>query len=239
MEKYVVRQFERPDKALIERLGALDVTTIYEAQGRSGLMHNRLRPVIPGSTACGPALTVHCQAGDSLMIEAALEVCQPGDLFVITADSDEIYGMVDDKIVSALIHKRIRGVVIDSGVRSVQKLRKLGLPIWAKGIYSRGATQSKGGWINVPVVCGECAVRPGDVILADDDGVVVVAKEQAQTVWEQARKRLRAEEEEKKKIARGELRLDFGGLRKYLQADNVHYYESELVQTDRKGNVDR
>lgn len=227
MEKYVRKNIVRPDKDIIDQFADLDVSTVYEAQGKIGLMDYRLRPIQQGRAICGPAVTVTCQAGDNLMIHAAIEVCEPGDIMVITTVDEDVSGMIGELIVRALIKRGVQGVVIDSGIRDAARLRELGFPVWSKAIYSRGTTKSKGGWVNAPAVCGGCQVQPGDLILADDDGVVVVAKEDLRFALESSKKRLAREEETKQKIARGELSVDFYGLREVLAKENVVYYDNE------------
>ena len=228
MEKYVIRNIERPDAKITEAFRDIGVSTVYEAQGKTGLMDPVLKPVAPGSAVCGPAVTVTCHSGDNLMIHAAIEVCQPGDVLVVTAlGGDNLYGMMGELIVRALMKRGVRGVVIDNGVRDVKPIRELGFPVWARGVHSLGTTKSRGGWVNAPVVCGGVAVEPGDLILGDDDGVVVVKKKDAQAALEASRKRLQKEEGTLEKIGRGELSVDFYNLRFVLERENVVYYDSE------------
>lgn len=137
MQKYVVRQIPRPEPEILKRYRELDTSTVYEAQGKIGLMHHSLKPVIPGKSICGPAVTVICPAGDNLMIHAAIEVCRPGDVLVATTIGESVHGMIGELIVRALIKRGVQGVVIDSGIRDAARIRELGFPIWSKAIQIR------------------------------------------------------------------------------------------------------
>lgn len=227
MEKYVVKNIVKPDIQLVEELSKFDVSTVYEAQGRIGIMNHEIKPILQGAAICGPAVTVTCFAGDNLMIHAAVEVCQPGDVLVITTIGQSVFGMIGELIVNALIKRGVIGVVIDAGIRDVAQIRQLGFPVWTRAIHSQGTTKNKGGWVNAPAICGGTQVDPGDIIMADDDGVVVVRKGDVTFALESSQRRGLKEETTKAKIARGELSLDFYGLRKTLQEENVVYYENE------------
>lgn len=227
MEKYIVKNIVKPDMQLVEELSKFDVSTVYEAQGRIGIMNHEIKPIIQGAAICGPAVTVTCFAGDNLMIHAAVEVCKPGDVLVITTIGQSVFGMIGELIVNALIKRGVIGVVIDAGIRDVAQIRQLEFPIWTRAIHSQGTTKNKGGWVNAPAICGGTQVDPGDIIMADDDGVVVVRKGDVKFAIESSQRRGLKEESTKAKIARGELSLDFYGLRKTLQEENVIYYENE------------
>ncbi|MCM3411854.1 4-carboxy-4-hydroxy-2-oxoadipate aldolase/oxaloacetate decarboxylase [Metabacillus litoralis] len=227
MEKYVVKNITRPDEELIEEYKKLDVSTVYEAQGKIGLMDHNLKPILDNTMICGPAVTAVCPAGDNLMIHAAIEVCKPGDVLVITTIGEMEAGMIGELIVSALIKRGVQGVIIDSGIRDLAQIRELGFPVWTKAVLSRGTTKNRGGWVNAPTVCGGTSVAPGDLIMADDDGVVVVKKGDFQFALESSKKRLHKEEGTKEKIARGEISVDFYNLRPTLEKEQVVYYENE------------
>ncbi|WP_019122678.1 4-carboxy-4-hydroxy-2-oxoadipate aldolase/oxaloacetate decarboxylase [Brevibacillus massiliensis] len=229
MQKYVVKNISRPDKKVIEQFQKLSVSTVYEAQGKIGLVHNEIKPIIPNTFICGPAVTAVCYAEDNLMIHAAVEVCQPGDVLVVTTIGNSTSGMIGELIVTALQKRGVQGVVIDAGIRDVAQIRELGFPIWTKAISPQGTTKSKGGWVNAPAICGGAAVNPGDLVLADDDGVVVVHQDDLQTALVSSLQRLDKEEQTKAKIARGEVSLDFYGLREVLGKENVAYYDSLSV----------
>ena len=225
MERYVIKNISRPDEKLIEEYKKLDVSTVYEAQGKIGLMDYKLKPILDNTLICGPAVTAVCHAGDNLMIHAAIEVCKPGDVLVITTVGETIAGMIGELIVTALMKRGVQGVIIDSGIRDVAQIRELGFPIWTKAVTSQGTTKTKGGWVNASTVCGGVSVDPGDLIMADDDGVVVVKKADFQFALESSQLRLLKEKGTKEKIARQELSLDFYNLRPTLEKEQVTYYE--------------
>lgn len=226
MEKYVVRTIPRPDQSLIDAFQKLDVSTVYEAQGKVGLLSHEIRPILENTLICGPAVTATCFAGDNLMIHAAIEVCQPGDILVVSTIGESTAGMIGELIVLALQKRGVKGVVIDAGIRDVARIRELGFPIWTKAISSQGTTKLRGGWVNAPALCGGAVVNPGDLIMADDDGVVVVRQDQLPNVLEASQQRMKKEEQTKAKIANGELSLDFYSLREVLEKENVKYYDS-------------
>jgi 4-hydroxy-4-methyl-2-oxoglutarate aldolase len=226
MEKYVIKNIPRPDDKLIEEFKKLDVSTVYEAQGKIGLMNNSLKPILDKKLICGPAVTAVCPAGDNLMIHAAIEVCKPGDVLVITTEGEGIAGMIGELIVSALIKRGVQGVIIDSGIRDVAQLRELGFPVWTRAVLSQGTTKSRGGWVNAPTVCAGTFVDPGDLIMADEDGVVVVKKDDFQFALESSQQRLQKEAGTKEKIARGEISIDFYNLRPTLEKEQVVYFEN-------------
>lgn len=227
MEKYVVRNITRPSQEILEAYQELDVSTVYEAQGKQGLLSRELRPIIEGTKLCGPAVTVTCPTGDNLMVHAAIEVCKPGDVLVINTIGESRAGMVGELIVTALMKRGVKGMITEAGIRDVAQLRKMGFPVWTRSIYSQGNTKSKGGWVNAPAVCGGTLINPGDLILADDDGVVVVNKDDLLTSLQAAKERVAKEEKTKEKIARGELSIDFYNLRPVLEKEGVVYYDSE------------
>ncbi|MGG4041021.1 4-carboxy-4-hydroxy-2-oxoadipate aldolase/oxaloacetate decarboxylase [Bacillus smithii] len=227
MEKYVVRNIERPEQKILDEYKGLGVSTIYEAQGKIGIMDPQLKPILPNTRICGPAVTAVCYAGDNLMIHAAIEVCKPGDILVITTIGECLAGMIGELIVSALQKCGVQGIIIDSAIRDTAEIREMGFPIWTRAIYSQGTTKTKGGWVNAPTVCGGVKVHPGDLIVADDDGVVVVPKKDIQSSLELSKKRVLKEAATKERIARGELSLDFYNLRPVLEKEKVVYYENE------------
>ncbi|SFL76565.1 4-hydroxy-4-methyl-2-oxoglutarate aldolase [Paenibacillus sp. 1_12] len=231
MQKYIVRNIARPSQEMLEQYAQLDTSTVYEAQGKIGLMSADLKPIQQNKMICGPAVTVTCPAGDNLMIHAAIEMCQPGDVLVITTIGESECGMIGELIVKALIKRGVQGVIMSAGIRDAARLRELEFPVWTKAIYSQGTTKNRGGWVNAPAVCGGALVSPGDLIIADDDGVVVVRKDDLQASLEASKQRLLKEEGTKEKISRGELSLDFYGLRETLIKENVVYIEDETELT--------
>ncbi|NOU94492.1 4-carboxy-4-hydroxy-2-oxoadipate aldolase/oxaloacetate decarboxylase [Paenibacillus sp. LMG 31456] len=234
MERYVVRNIERPDKTIIEDFSKLDVSTVYEAQGKIGLVSHELKTVRQGNMICGPAVTVTCFAGDNLMIHAAIEVCKPGDVLVITTIGESTTGMIGELIINALMKRGVQGVVSEAGIRDASRIRECGFPVWSRAIHSQGSTKSRGGWVNAPTVCGGASVNPGDLVMADDDGVVFVKKEDLKFALESSNRRMSKEEDTKARIERGELSLDFYSLRGILEKENVVYYESEEARASKK-----
>ncbi|MCR8635679.1 4-carboxy-4-hydroxy-2-oxoadipate aldolase/oxaloacetate decarboxylase [Paenibacillus radicis (ex Xue et al. 2023)] len=234
MERYVVRNIDRPDKSIIEQFSKLDVSTVYEAQGKTGLVSHELKTVKEGNAICGPAVTVTCFAGDNLMIHAAIEVCKPGDVLVITTIGESTTGMIGELIIHALMKRGVQGVVTEAGIRDAARIRECGFPVWSRAIHSQGSTKSRGGWVNAPTVCGGASVNPGDLVMADDDGVVFVKREDLKLALESSNQRMSKEEDTKARIERGELSLDFYSLRGTLEKENVVYYENEEARASKK-----
>lgn len=223
MKKFVLKDFPRPNREKVDQLAQYDVSTVYEAQGKIGLMKNNLRPIQHGQVVCGPAVTAICYAGDNLMIHAAIETCQPNDVLVITTIGECESGMIGELIVEALRKRKVQGVIIDAGIRDAARIRELGFPVWSRAIYSEGTTKNRAGWVNAPAICGGVPVHPGDVIFADDDGVVVVKQEDLDFAIKSSEQRAQKEVGTKEKIARGELSLDFYNLREVLEKAGVEY----------------
>lgn len=236
MEKYIVKNIPRPTSDIINQYEALDVSTIYEAQGKQGIMASYLKPILSNTMIVGPAVTVICPAGDNLMIHAAIEVCQPGDIVIITTIGDGVAGMIGELIVSAFIKKGVKGVIIDSGIRDVRQIRHLGFPIWTREVLSQGTNKIKGGWVNAPAVCAGVQVEPGDLIVADDDGVVIVKKDDIIDTLALSKARLAKEEDTKANIESGKISLDFYNLRPVLTSEGVMYYETEEERMQSKND---
>jgi len=223
----IVRRINRAEGAVVRTLGELGVATVHEAQGRSGLMRPYLRPIYPSARMAGSAVTISCHPGDNLMIHAAIELCQPGDVLVVTTSSESTDGMFGELLaVSARAHGAV-GLVIEAGVRDVADLTAMDFPVWSKAISAQGTVKATAGSVNVPVVCAGAAVGPGDVIVADVDGVVVVPREQAADVARAGQDRVAREQKTRERLRRGELGLDFYGLRAKLAELGVRYLDED------------
>ncbi len=224
---YVIRNIKRPDRDVISGLGDAGVATVHEAYGRQGLLDSAIRPIQEGKSIAGSAVTVLCPPGDNMMVHAAVEVVQPGDLLVVTTTSPSTDGMFGDLLATSLAHRGAIGLVIEAGVRDTAELRTMGFPVWSRAIHAQGTVKATPGSVNVPVVCAGVAIEPGDVIVADDDGVVVVSRSDASTVLAAANARIEKEEVSRGRLRAGELGLDFYGLRDQLEGLGVSWVDSQ------------
>jgi 4-hydroxy-4-methyl-2-oxoglutarate aldolase len=225
MRPTVVRKVARPDADVVKTLDDLGDATVHEAQARTGLMRPYMRPIYPGAKTAGTAITISCHPGDNLMIHAAIEFCQKGDILVVTTTSESTDGMFGELLAeSARAHGAV-GLIIDAGVRDVRDLTDMQFPVWSKAVSAQGTVKATAGSVNVPVVCAGTIVRPGDVIVADADGVVVVRKETAGEVARLAGERFAKEQKTRERLKGGELGLDFYGLRAKLTELGVRYVD--------------
>jgi 4-hydroxy-4-methyl-2-oxoglutarate aldolase len=219
----IVRKIQRPDPEAVKILGELGVATVHEAQGRTGLMKTYMRPIYPAARVAGPAVTVLCQSGDNLMIHAAVEVCQPGDVLVVTTGSDSTDGMFGDLLATSLVAHGVLGLIIDAGVRDVSELTAMDFPVWSRAISAQGTVKATAGSVNIPIVCAGAAIQPGDVVVGDMDGVVVVPRENAGDVAKASQARVAKEEKNRHSLRSGELGLDMYGLRAKLKELGVEW----------------
>jgi 4-hydroxy-4-methyl-2-oxoglutarate aldolase len=223
----IVRRIARADTGVIRALGGLGVATVHEAQGRRGLLHPRIRPIYPTAKVAGSAITISSQPGDNLMIHAAMELCRPGDVLVVTTTSASTDGMFGELLaVSARAHGVV-GLIIDAGVRDVADLTTMEFPVWSRAISAQGTVKSTAGSVNVPVVCAGAIIHAGDVIVADLDGVVVVTRDEAAEVARLGHARVAKEQQSRERLRNGELGLDFYGLRAKLTELGVRYVDED------------
>lgn len=213
----IVRDIERPAIEDVQALKSFGVATVHEAYGRRGLMYG-LSPVTQDETIAGPAVTCLNYAGDNLMIHIALKYCKPGDVLVVALTAPSLHGMFGDLLATSCRARGLAGVIIDSGVRDTSDLRRMRFPIWAKGICAAGTQKTGLGWVNVPVSCGGTVVMPGDIVVADNDGVAVVQKEHVTETIAACRRRLENEKALRQSFAQGVLSVESGSLRDILES---------------------
>ncbi len=228
MSGIVVRRIRRANPGVIAELERLGVATVHEAQGRTGLMHPSVRPLWRGARIAGSAVTALCHPGDNWMIHVAVEVLEPGDVLVVACSSESADGAFGALLATSVQAHGAKGVVLDVGCRDANELTRMAFPVWARAISAKGTAKASLGSVNVPVVCAGAYAVPGDVVVADDDGVVIVRRADAETVAKAGRAREEKERATRARLEKGELGLDIYNMRKALAEKGLTYIDGPV-----------